>query len=162
MPDAPHRLQTIQWMIERQLAWIAAADSKIAVVIAIDTAMMAALAAAYTSAKVIVPWAVAMSICAALLMVVAMACAAMSLLPRTSGPQSSLLFFGTVAQSPAADYVAKVNSASNDELLADFALQAHRNAEIAAAKHRWVRRSVFWSFLAAIPWTFAVGLLVRQ
>ena len=49
-----HRLQTTQWVIERQLGWIAAADTKVAVVIAIDTAMVAALAAAFTSAKVIV------------------------------------------------------------------------------------------------------------
>ena len=162
MLDTNHRLQTTQWLIERQLGWIAAADAKIAVVIAIDTATVAALAAAYTSAKVTVPWAVAMSVGAAILVVVAMACAAISLLPRTSGPQSSLLFFGKIAQSPAADYVVAITSASDDQLLADFALQVHRNAEIASAKHRWVRRSVAWSFLAGLPWVFAVGLLVRQ
>jgi len=157
-----HRLQTTQWVIERQLGWLAAADTKVAVVIAIDTAMVAALAAAYTSAKVIVPWAAAMSVGAAFLVVIAMACAAISLLPRTSGPQCSLLFFGTIAQSPAADYVDAITTSTNDQLQADFAMQAHRNAEIAATKHGWVRRSIAWSSLAGIPWVFAVGFLVRQ
>jgi hypothetical protein len=162
MPDPNERLQTTQWLIERQLGWITAADAKIAVVVAIDTAMVAALAAAYTSAEAVSPWATALSIGAAALVVVAMACAAMSLLPRTSGPQSSLLFFGTIANSPAADYVAAITDATADQLQADFALQVHRNAEIAAVKHHWVRRSVGWSFLAALPWAFAIGLLVRQ
>jgi hypothetical protein len=162
MPDPTARLHTTQWLLERQLGWIATADAKVAVVIAIDTAMVAALAAAYTSAKVATPWAVTFSVGAAILIVIAMACAAMSLLPRISGPQSSLLFFGAVSQSRAADYVAALAGVSDDQLQADLALQVHRNAEIATVKHRWVRRSVAWSFLTALPWAFAVGLLVRQ
>jgi hypothetical protein len=39
--------------------------------------------------------------------------------------------------------------------------QIHRNAQIATAKHWWVRKSLIWSFLAAIPWIVAIGLLVK-
>lgn len=161
MSENATRLQTAQWVIERQLAWIAAADAKVAVVIAVDTAMIAALATAFAAAKTPTPWAITLSLMAGLFTVVAMACAAASLLPRTSGPQSSLLYFGTVAKSLPADYVEAFSKARVDELLKDWALQIHRNAEIAARKHLLVRRAVGWSFSAALPWVFAVGLLVR-
>jgi hypothetical protein len=161
MSENSSRLQTAQWVIERQLAWIVAADAKVAVVVAIDTAMIAALATAFAAAKSATPWAIALSLTAALLTVVAMACAATSLLPRTSGPQSSFLYFGTIARSPPADYVEAFSKASVDELLHDWALQIHRNAEIAARKHLLVRRAVGWSFAGAFAWVFAIGLLVR-
>jgi hypothetical protein len=161
MSENSSRLQTAQWVIERQLAWIVAADAKVAVVVAIDTAMIAALATAFTATKSATPWAIALSLAAVLFTVVATACAAISLLPRTSGPPSSLLYFGTVAKYSPADYIEAFSTASVDELLQDWALQIHRNAEIAARKHLLVRRAVCWSFAAALPWVFAVGLLVR-
>mgnify|MGYP001360621427 CR=1 FL=1 len=161
MSENTTRLQTAQWVIERQLAWIAAADAKVAVVVAIDTAMIAALATAFAAAKSPTPWAITLSLTASLFTVVAMACAATSLLPRTSGPQSSLLYFGTISKSPPADYVEAFSKASADELLQDWALQIHRNAEIATRKHLLVRRAIGWSFAGALAWVFSVGLLVR-
>jgi hypothetical protein len=161
MPIDITRLQTTQWLLERQVAWIAAADAKVAVVVALDAAIVAALATAFAAAKSPVAWAVALSLMASVLIIVAIGCAAVSLLPRTSGPQSSLLYFGTVACIQGPDYVAALERATNDELQRDWATQVHRNAEIAARKHLWVRRSVAWSFLAALPWSFAIALLVK-
>ncbi|MBO9688018.1 MAG: hypothetical protein J7598_15535 [Mitsuaria chitosanitabida] len=46
MSSKNERLQTVQWVFERQLAWIAAADAKVAVVITLDLALIAAAAAA--------------------------------------------------------------------------------------------------------------------
>lgn len=47
------------------------------------------------------------------------------------------------------------------DFLADLATQIHRNAQIANAQHVWVRKSLIWSFLAAILWIAAIGLLVK-
>lgn len=155
------RLLTAQWIFERQLAWIAAAEAKTAVVVAIDTAMVAALATAFASTKAPTAWAITMSTMSASAVAIGVACCAMSLIPRTDGPQTSLLFFGTVARTAAADYAQALASTSESGLLEDWAAQIHRNAEIAARKHLWVRRAVGWSFLAAIPWLVAIALLVR-
>lgn len=154
------RLITAQWILERQLAWIAAADAKAGVVVAICTAMLAALAAVFVAAKVPSTWAITMSFISAAAVAVGLASCAISLLPRTQGPKSSLLFFGTIEKMGSADYVQKLINTSEEGLLEDWATQIHRNAEIAALKHLWVRRAVGWSFLAALPWLVAVALLV--
>jgi hypothetical protein len=89
-------------------------------------------------------------------------CAAMAILPRTRGPRDSLLFFGPVAAQDAPSYSARFREATDELLLADWTDQIHRNAEIAREKYSWVRRSICWSFLAAIPWVIAVCLLVKH
>lgn len=162
MSDNFERVQVAQWILDKQLAWITAADAKVAVIVALDTAVFAALAAAYASAKSPVACASLMSLATGILLVIALACAAMSLFPRIDGPKESLVFFGPVATVAHADYIVALAAASLDKLHADIAAQIHRNAEIAKLKHGWVRKSMGWSFLAALPWATAVYLLVQQ
>ena len=156
------RLPTAQWIFERQLAWIAAAEAKTAVVVAIDTAMLAALATAFASADRPGAWAIVMSTMSVSGIAIGVACCAISLIPRTSGPPASLLFFGTIAKARADDYSHALETASDSSLLKDFSTQIHRNAEIAARKHLWIRRALGWSFFAALPWLVAIALLVRH
>ncbi len=162
MSDRFERVQVAQWILDKQLGWIAAADAKVAVIVALDTAVFATLATAYASAKSPVAWASLMSMATGALLVIALACAAMSLFPRTDGPKQSLVFFGPVATASHADYIASLSSVPLNKLHDDIAAQIHRNAEIAKVKHRWVRRSMGWSFLASSPWAVAVYLLVKQ
>ena len=162
MTDRFERVQVAQWILDKQLGWIAAADSKVAVIVALDTAVFATLATAYASAKAPIAWASLTSMATGALLVIALAFAAMSLFPRTDGPKQSRLFFGPVATESRVDYTAALVAYPFDKLHEDIAAQIHRNAEIAKVKHRWVRRSMGWSFFAAAPWAVAVYLLVKQ
>jgi Family of unknown function (DUF5706) len=155
------KLPTAQWIFERQMAWIAAADTKTAAIVAIDSAMIAALATAFASTKTPATWAVLLSIIALISIVIGIICCAAALLPRTEGPKNSLLFFGTISKVEPAEYLEALAAASEKSFLEDLAAQIHRNAEIACLKHIWVRRALGWSFFSAIPWVFAIALLVR-
>ena len=44
MSPAKDRLTTAQWILERNLAWIAAADAKVAIIVTINVAMLGGLA----------------------------------------------------------------------------------------------------------------------
>jgi len=46
--DEVERLRVAQWVLERNLGWIAASEVKAGVVVAIDTAMFGALATAFS------------------------------------------------------------------------------------------------------------------
>lgn len=162
MSDNFERIQVAEWILDKQLGWIAAADAKVAVIVALDTAIFATLATAYASAKSPIPWASLMSLATGALLVIALACAAMSLFPRIDGPKQSLLFFGPVATEGHSDYVAALTTTPLDKLHSDIAAQIHRNAEIAKLKHSWVRRSMGWSFFASLPWAMAIYLLIKQ
>ena len=163
MTDLKDRITTAQWVFERQLAWIAAAEVKVGVIVAIETALLGGLAAAFVSSDHLTRpgWAYLLSLSAAGLAVMAIFCAAMAMLPRVSGPEDSLLFFGRVRDVSIPDYQLRFKSILPDELLDDWTAQIHRNSEIAWSKYGWVAKSVRWAFASAVPWVAAVGLLVK-
>lgn len=153
------RLAEARWVFERQLGWISAAEVKVGVVVTIQIAMLAGLGAAFAAASKKSSWALGSCTACVLLAAVAIFCAAMAVIPRTGGPDQSLLFFGKVQDLNEPDYSHRFKTASDDDLLADWTAQIHRNAEIASAKHNWVGKAVMVSFMSALPWLAAVGLL---
>jgi len=156
------RLKIAHWVLERNLHWIAASEVKTGVIVAIDTAMLGSLAAAYSSVPVAAHTAYAgfFAAVAAVCLGFGVFCAAMVVLPRVTGPTSSFLFFGCIAKTPAADFAEAFRNASHDQLLTDCLAQIHRNAEIATAKFQWVRDAMAWSFLAVLPWLAALTVLL--
>jgi hypothetical protein len=158
------RLQTAQWVLERNLAWIAAAEVKVGVVVAIDTAMLGGLGAAFSSAdvKMHTHWVVLFTLAAAILLAAGLISAAMAVLPRVTGPAKSLLFFARIGPCADVDYINNFKAASHDDLLDDWTVQIHRNAQIACDKFRWVRLGMLWSFIAILPWFAAIVTLVQK
>lgn len=157
------RLQTAQWVLERHLAWIAAAEAKIGAVVTIDTGLLAGLAAAYgaSDAKTRTAWTFFIACVAGGAAICALYCAALALKPRVGGPLTSLLFFGRIAQRDRLDYQTEFAAATPEELLNDWTAQIHRNAEIAAEKYKWVALSIRFSFAAAAPWIVAILMFVK-
>lgn len=153
------RLVEARWIFERQLGWITAAEVKVGVVVTIQVAMLAGLGAAFAAATKKSTWALGSCTACVILAAVAIGCAAMAVKPRTGGPDRSLLFFGKVRGLTEPDYAHRFQTASDEELLADYSAQIHRNAEIASDKHDWVGKAVMISFMSAIPWLSAIGLL---
>lgn len=163
MNDDKERLKVAQWIFERTLGWIATADVKVGVAIALDTAMLGGLAAAFAGSgyQLRTAWCYFFVLTATAGMAFAMFCAGLAALPRMRGPVKSMIFFGRVAEQDAPTYVDNFSKLTEKELLADLATQIHRNAEIATEKHHWVRKSLFWSFLSAGFWIVAIALLVK-
>lgn len=161
MIDTNQRLLTTQWVMERQLAWIAASEAKVAAVVGIDLAMLGALGAAFSTAKLpltgtfLAEWLI--TVLATLCLGAGVFCAAMAVVPRMDGPKHSLLFFARIASLSADQYIDRMKSNTDQTLQDDWAAQAHRNAEIAVAKFGWVQRAIRWSFLG-IPFWFAAIL----
>jgi hypothetical protein len=163
MTDDKERVDAAKWIFERTLGWIATADVKIGAAIAIDTAMLGGLAAAFAGSDyhLRTAW-VYFFVCAgAGGMIFALFCAGFALFPRMDGPTTSMIFFGKVVEMDEATYVDRFMKLSAHELLIDLSAQIHRNSQIACDKHRWVKKSLFWSFLSAAVMVVAIALLVK-
>lgn len=158
------RLQVAQWVLERNLAWIAAAEVKVSVIVAIDTAMLGGLGAAFgaTGSAARTTWAYLWIVIATVALAGGILCAAMAVLPRVTGPTKSLVFFGRIGPCADAEYIAQFRQATDSDLLADWTAQIHRNAQIACDKFAWVRKSMYWSFLSVVPWFAAIIALLKN
>lgn len=161
--DDKQRIETAKWLFERTLGWIATADIKVGVAMALDTAMLGGLAAAFGASDPgsRTAWCYLFVLMAVGGMVIAMFCAAMAAIPRMLGPVNSMIFFARIGARTEVDYVDQFAKTGEKDFLSDLTTQIHRNAQIATAKHWWVRKSLIWSFFAAIPWIAAIGLLVK-
>ena len=157
--EQTERLQIAQWLLDKQLECIASADAKVAVVITLNTAIVAILASTYaTSSNPDLPGTL-LALSAGLFTFVALFCAAMSIFPRVKGSDKSLVFFGSVAENTFADYVHTFATSTVDHFVLDITAQVHRNAEIAKAKYVWVRRSIAFSFLVVPIWVSSICFL---
>lgn len=161
MPNDETRLRLAQWILERNLSWIAAAEVKTAVIVGINTGMLGAVVASFSAAAPSsrTAWAYLFTIVSVLCLGLGVFCASMSVLPRLTGPRSSFIFFGRIAQSSEADYAGSFRNAADSQLLDDCLAQIHRNAEIARDKFGWVRSGMAWSFAGVMPWVAALACL---
>jgi hypothetical protein len=163
MATDSEKLAHARWVLERHLHWIAAAEVKVGVVIAIDTGLLGSLAAALNGNRATghLYLGQACSLFAAMLLGAAIVCAALTVLPRVEGPRSSMIFFGRIAASTQAEFARQFTAAKDADYLADCLAQIHRNAEIACEKFKWVRRGMWCSFLGAPFWAVALASLVK-
>lgn len=163
MDNDYERHECAKWIFEQNLHWISASEVKAGAVVAIDTAMLGALTAAFTALPSIehTAWATLSSFLAAACLLIAIFCAAMSVLPRTDGPPNSFVFFGKIVKRTAADYLDAFRRADGNAFLDDCIDQVYRNAEIACTKFRWVRNAMMWSFAALLPWVISLACLMK-
>lgn len=162
--DNNSRLEWVQWVFERNLAWIHAAEVKVGLIVTVDTAMLGGLGAALGASMREMPteWACIFAIAAAVSLASGIFCAAMVVLPRLSGPAKSLLYFGKIGMLERGIYMEQVKEASESELIEDCLAQIHRNAQIALEKYSWVQAGMAWSFLAILPWAAAILTLAKK
>lgn len=163
MTDDDDRLSAAKWIFERTLGWIATADVKIGAAIAIDSAMLGGLAAAFAGSEhhVRTAWVYLFVCTGAAGMMFALFCAGFALFPRMDGPKTSMIFFGKIIKMDEATYIERFMKLSSHELLADLSAQIYRNSQIACDKHHWVRKSLIWSFFSATLMVPAIALLVK-
>jgi len=152
-------MRVLEGNLARQLAWIAAAESKISFAFAVNTAMLGVLAA--VSPRSAAGWTATAAASAAVALVALAACLvclAFASFPRVDGPKGSLLYFGGIAQREATQYTDACRNLTEDAYLDDLSAQAHRNAEIASVKFGWIRRALIGLYLAVVPWVATVYL----
>lgn len=164
MMETNQKIEQAKWLLERGLGWIAAADAKVGVVMALDAGMIGGLAAAFTAseARSHTGWCYFMVFSALGCLVIAMFCSAMAAIPRLAGPPESMIYFGKVAERNGSDFVEAFTKLTDENFLSDLTTQIHRNAQIAQDKHRWVRKSLIWSFLSVAPCVISMALLVKK
>lgn len=164
MSNELEQLRFSQWILERNLAWIAASEIKAGFVVTIDTAMLGVLITTFSSLPSLdrTAWASLLTVMASACLLGALVCIATSILPRLNGPKSSSIFFGCICKKSTSEFEDDFRSLSTTELLNDCLAQIHRNAEIANEKFQLVRKGMIFSFLAIPFWLSALALLIER
>jgi len=108
--------EQLQYILDKQLGWISAADSRLSLVLPLSTAMLGALAVYATKPS---SWTLMAGIPAAFaifflcLSIIFCACASF---PRTDGTKGSLFFFGGIVSRDISQFRAAVKAAQKSDL----------------------------------------------
>lgn len=155
------RKELLETILGRQLEWIRAADSKIAPMLAVATTMLGVLAALAPSPTDWSVISIVFGILAGILLIACLICLFLATVPRTEGPDDSLIYFEGIKQRAAEEYRRDILTVSDDGYLEDLVRQCHRNAEIAGSKFGLVRLSMLFLFLSLAPWLSTVYILYK-
>ena len=146
-------------ILSKQLLWISAADSKVAPIFAINTAMLGILAAFipqidnWTISSAIITTLSIISLIASIIFL------ALVTFPQLSGPKDSYIYFGGIVAKSEDSYVNDMINIEDDIFLKDILIQSYRNAEIAHSKFNHIKRAMALTFIGLPMWLLAVWLL---
>ena len=159
---AERQVEILEKNLTRNLAWISAADTRVAPLFAINTAMLGVVAALLPKPALWEQLPLVTAVLAAVCLGASLVCIFLTTIPRTSGPKGSLLFFGGISQNEPDQYLQAIQDQKEEDYLKDLANQVHRNAEIAANKFKWIGRAMRWTLIGALPWLATTFLLYQK
>lgn len=155
--DERDRLDYAKWLLERQLHWIAAADTKAAGLVAAYVAL-AAIAATILDSHAGPPSVKVLFSIAGLASLPGLIYAMLVFYPRTSSDRSSLIYFAEIKTLGWPVFRERLDALTQNAVLEDLASQIEVNARIASAKHGHARNSMNCAVIALLVWLVAVSV----
>jgi len=154
-----NKIEKLEKILDLQLGWVRAADTRLTLTLPLATAMLTVLAALAPEPTNwnILP-AITCSI-SAIIVLLSIVFSYFAFFPRTQGPKGSFVFFGGIAAREAEQYRKSILDLTEDEYMTDLSNQCHRNAQIASQKYAWAQRSLAALLIAILPWLISIYLL---
>jgi len=150
------RIDKAERSLQRTIDWVSRHDMRSNGLFGISIAMMGMLS---TMVPPFPQWnaAIALSIVATVIsFVVTMSSLLLGVLPRTSAPSKSVLFFGSVARMSTAEVQAIFDQSDPRSYLEDIVEQYRINATIVALKFRMLKISMIGITCMFAPWVMSI------
>lgn len=153
------RTALLERNLDRQIAWTRASDSKLAMVLPINSAMLGVLAAQLAQAQVkgLHHWALAVA--ASIPALVSFFSAILAALPRTRTRTESCIHFTGVAEHEPGRFHDRMRDLTEEQHFEHLAAEVHTSARIAREKMIHARRAYYALFIALPFWVAAIYLL---
>ncbi len=148
-------------VLDRQLEWIKAVDSKVPIIVGLTTAMLAVITALSPAATDLSWSTLLLMATGSLPLAGCLTSCVIATFPHTDGPKDSFIYFGAICKLPFEVYATKASTRSEQDHLNDLTVQCYRNAQIATAKYSAVRKAMLWLFIAMPLWLVACYLLYK-
>src|ERR1700722_10418047 len=140
------------------LSFFPRVDAKLSTVMALDTAMLAALSAGLPPLSQMTIWMAVAPALAAVLLGLSFYHLYRGSFPDVLGGHDSVVFFKEIAKRTETSFVAEYTRQSPESLRQDVLGQVWRNSEILTAKFRSLKNAYILMALGAIPWAFSLAL----
>lgn len=145
--------------LSRLLHWIQAADTRLAFILPLTTAMLGALALLAPKPEAWSSLAVVMFSFSVLFLVLSVIFSACASFPRTNGPKGSLLYFSGIESRELNQFSIAAKEMTDTQYIDDLISQCHINAQICEKKFSHIRHALACLFISSIPWSASIFIL---
>lgn len=149
-------ISELEKLLDRQLEWVRAAESRIQLIVPLGSALFASVAIKYSELEKATNAVQGAAWLCLVFLAASIAFCTVAMFPRTNGPAQSSIFFGGIAALSADEYQQKLKSLSEEDYFADLVSQIHVNAQISSQKYTWIGRSMAFLIISFAPWAFTV------
>jgi hypothetical protein len=158
--EQPESIDIITTEAERNLGmlldWIGRYDNRASLLFTVDLAMVGTLALILSSSTYLVYD--TLFLIAFVLLGISILGTAITIFPHLSGPQDSLLYFGSIAKMEKTNFKNSFIARTKNGYLDDLLAQCHINAKILDLKFKVFRISLAITIIAIIFWSLSLYL----
>ena len=146
------RITRQEKILDRQLEWIRASDSKVPPLAILNAAMLAAMATlappieCWNSIWIVIAGVYVLALAFSLVFLI------FSILPRMSGVKDSVVYFGSIGRMNPRSYRRAIRRLSDESYFSDLIEQCYRNAQIARKKFSRVQVATITLIISIAPW----------
>lgn len=144
--------------LQRKLDWVGRHDSKIVFVTGILIAMLGLLASATSKIEEWNCFLYSVFGLTGLLLFASLFFIYKSQYPKTFSSNTSLNFFGTIADMKFDEFKRKTKQATDEDYLDDLLCQIHINSQVLKLKFRFLKISLILLGISVIPWLICLYL----
>jgi hypothetical protein len=153
------RFETAKFSLNLVLGFFSRVETKISVVLAIDTAMLAVLTSNLPTPDRF-QWRMAIGIVAVVLIARSYWCLFRAGFPNLEGGTTSLIYFREIAKRKEREFIIDFSEQTEEEHLTDVLRQVYRNSEILTQKFDYLKKAFVAMLWAIIPWIAALAFFV--
>jgi hypothetical protein len=151
MVSDERKREAAKFTLNLVLSFFSRVETKISVVLAINTAMLAVLTANLPSPENF-ELRMSIGVLAGLLLTRSYWCLFRASFPILQGGSKSLIYFREIAQRKGNDFVSEFSQQTDEDHTNDILWQAYRNSEILTQKFDYLKKAFVAMLLAIIPW----------
>lgn len=158
--DINKQIESAEKNLERILSFFERVESRSSVIFAINTAMLAFLAANCPSLKTFTEWYMYIVILPLILIAISFWNLYKCNFPKLKGGPSSLLYFREICRRTKSNYISEFKNLSDTNYLQDLLTQAWRNSEILSEKFSHLKYAYQSLALAIAPWVISLSIFI--
>lgn len=147
--DIDKNIEKNQWILEKQLNWIANGDVKIAAIVTLNLALLAGLGSYFNAKEPLILLDILYAI-TVIIVIISIYFCKLGFRPKFDPPNQSNIFFGTISKNDLTTFVQNIDNLSKEDYSKDLSNQIYRNAKIASIKYNYLSKATSVFLLASI------------
>ena len=146
------KIHQMEFIFDKQMSWIASADSKTSPTFKIATFLLSVIAILITQIPTWNYFLIFAGAISSISLLISLIFIFFTIFPRTREINPSIIYFGSIAKIGRQNFLETFEKYNENQYINDLSEQCFRTAEIAKKKHKHIKSAIIMIYIAIPPW----------